>query len=88
MDGGHETLNDTELVVDDLGEGSEAVGRARGVGDDVLLWVIRVQVDTADVHWCVGRWGGDDDLLGTTLQVSRSLFLGGEDTLIDIVSII
>ena len=33
VDSGHETLNDTELVVDDLGEGSQAVGRARRVGD-------------------------------------------------------
>lgn len=31
--GGHERLDDAELVVDDLGEGGEAVGRARGVGD-------------------------------------------------------
>lgn len=33
MDGGHQTLNDTELVVDDLGEGSETVGCAGCVGD-------------------------------------------------------
>ena len=31
MDGGHETLNNAELVVDDLGQGSKAVGGARGV---------------------------------------------------------
>lgn len=31
MDGGHETLNNTKLVVDHLGQGSKAVGGARGV---------------------------------------------------------
>lgn len=33
VDGGHQGLDDTELVVDDLGEGCQAVGRAGGVGD-------------------------------------------------------
>ena len=33
MDGGHQTLNDTEVVVDDLGEGSKTVGCAGRVGD-------------------------------------------------------
>lgn len=33
VDGAHQSLNDTELVVDDLGEGRKAVGRARRVGD-------------------------------------------------------
>jgi hypothetical protein len=69
--GGHEALGDAELVVDDLGEGRQAVGSAGGVGDDGVLGVVRVEVDTADEHGCVGRGGGDDDLLGTTLQVGR-----------------
>ena len=33
MDGGHETLNNTEFLVDDFGERSEAVGGARRVRD-------------------------------------------------------
>lgn len=33
VDGGHQGLDDTELVVDDLGERCQAVGRAGGVGD-------------------------------------------------------
>lgn len=80
MDGGHETLNDGVLVVDDLGEGSETVGGARGVGDDLVLGLVGLKVDTADEHGGVGRGGRDDDLLGTALQVSRGLLLGGEDT--------
>lgn len=33
VDGAHQALNYTEFVVDDLGQGSQAVGRTRGVGD-------------------------------------------------------
>jgi hypothetical protein len=35
VDGGHEALDDFEVVVDDLGDGSQAVGGAAGVGHDV-----------------------------------------------------
>jgi len=48
VDSGHETLNDTEVVVDNLGEGSKAVGGARGVRDDLVLGLVLVEVDTAD----------------------------------------
>src|SRR5512140_2214584 len=34
VNGGHETLNDGEVVVDDLGEGSQAARGARGIGND------------------------------------------------------
>ena len=93
VDGGHETLDDTELVVDDLGERGQAVGRARRVRDlggaevsrnsedgtegreketyDGVLGVVRVKVNAADEHGGIGRRSGDDDLLGTTLQVGR-----------------
>jgi hypothetical protein len=80
VDGGHETLNDTELVVDDLGEGGQAVGGARSVGDDVGRAVVLVLVDTNDVHGSVGGGGRDDDLLGTALEMGLGLVNGGEDT--------
>lgn len=80
MDGGHQALDDGELVVDDLGEGSQAVGGARGVGDDVGLAVVGLLVDAHHVHGGVGRGGRDDDLLGATSQVSLGLLGGGEDT--------
>lgn len=80
VNGGHETLNDTELVVDDLGEGSQAVGGARGVGEDVDVLLVLGVVDTHDEHGGVSGGSGDDDLLGTTLQVGRGLLGGGEDT--------
>jgi hypothetical protein len=57
VNGGHETLNDAELVVQDLGEGSQAVGGARSVGQDVDVLGVLVEVDTADEHGGVGRRG-------------------------------
>ncbi|KAL8409443.1 hypothetical protein RB594_007758 [Gaeumannomyces avenae] len=80
VDGGHETLDDGELVVDDLGQGSQAVGGARGVGDDVGAAVVRLLVDTHHVHGGIGRGGRDDDLLGTALQMGAGLVDRGEDT--------
>lgn len=90
MDGAHETFDDTEFVIDDLGKRCEAIGSARRVGDlsgwsqnhifskiginayDGVLGVVSVEVDTADEHWCISRRCGDNNLLGPTLQVSRS----------------
>jgi len=77
---GHQTLNDGEVVVDNLGEGGQAVGCARSVGDDVGGAIVGLLVNAHHVHGGIGRGGGDDDTLGTTLQVSTGLLLGGEDT--------
>ena len=80
VDRGHETLDDGVLVVDDLGQRSQAVGRARGVGDDLDGRVVRLVVDAHDEHGGVGGWRGDDDLLGAALQVALGLVGGSEDT--------
>jgi len=80
MDSGHETLNDAEVVMDDLCEGSKAVGCARGVGDDLVLGIIGVQVDAADEHGRICGRCRDDDLLGTALQMGTSLLNRCEDT--------
>lgn len=80
VDSGHETLDNAELVVDNLSEGSKAVGGAGGVGKNVDVLLVVGVVDTHDEHGGVGRRSGDDDLLGTALQVERSLLLLGEDT--------
>lgn len=80
VDGGHETLDDGELVVDDLGEGSKAVGGARGVGDDIGAAVVGLLVDTHHVHGGISGGSRDDDLLGAALKMGSSLVLGGEDT--------
>ena len=80
VDGGHQGLGDAEVVVDDLGEGGQAVGGAGGVRDNVVLGLVGIQVDSADEHGGIGRGGRDDDLLGTALQVEGGLLDGGEDT--------
>lgn len=60
VDGGHETLNNTEVIVDDLGQWGKAVGGARSVGEDVDVWGVLVLVDTNDEHWSVSGRSGDD----------------------------
>mmetsp|Transcript_14277 Transcript_14277/g.28798 ORF Transcript_14277/g.28798 Transcript_14277/m.28798 type:complete len:302 (-) Transcript_14277:145-1050(-) len=79
VDGRHEAFNDTEFFVNDLGERSQAVGSARGVGKDGFSSIL-VVVDTHNEHRGIRRRSRDDDTLGTTLQVKRGLFNGGEDT--------
>ncbi|GIM16979.1 hypothetical protein Vretimale_19536, partial [Volvox reticuliferus] len=80
--GGHGALHDAELLLEDLDEWGQAVGRARGVRDDrVLMLVVRL-VNTndegRDVLVLSGR--GDQHLLGTSLQMLASANLVNEDT--------
>ena len=81
VDGGHETLLEAKVVVDDLGERSETVGGAGSVGDNLQVLGVFVVVDTHDEHGSslLGR-SRDDDLLGASLEVSSSLLTIGEDT--------
>ena len=70
VDSGHQALDDLEVVVNHLGKRSQTIGGARGVGDYLVARVVRVQVYAYDEHRSVGRRCGDNDLLGTTVQVS------------------
>ena len=81
VDRGHETLLNTELVVENLGDGGEAVGSAGSVGDNRHVGGILVVVDTDDEDGSVilGR-SREDDLLGTALNMELTLLLGEEDT--------
>ena len=79
VDGGHETLLDAEVFMDDLGERGEAVGGARGVGNNISRAIVGRMVDAHHEHGGVGRGGGDDDLLGAASEVGRGLLDGGED---------
>mmetsp|Transcript_8206 Transcript_8206/g.24575 ORF Transcript_8206/g.24575 Transcript_8206/m.24575 type:complete len:472 (-) Transcript_8206:150-1565(-) len=80
MDSGHETLLESEFVIDDLGNGSKAVGRARGVGDDIHGGVVALLVNAHDKHGRVRGGSGDDNLLGTSSHVKGGLLSGGEDS--------
>ena len=69
--GGHEALDDAEVVIEHLGEGRETVGGARRVGDDLVGVRVLVRVDAHHVGGDVVALGrrGDDDLLGASLEV-------------------
>lgn len=72
VDSGHETADNTEFVVEGLGDGGEAVSGAGSVGDAKVLVLELVSVDTADDGGIAVILGGnsDDDLLGTSLDVA------------------
>ena len=79
VDGGHQAALDAEGLVDDLGEGRQAVGGAGGVGDDGLAGVGLV-VHAVDEHGgVVLGGGGHDDLLGTGVDVQLGLLLLEEE---------
>ncbi|BAS79612.1 Os02g0601350, partial [Oryza sativa Japonica Group] len=79
MDSGHQTLNDAKSNKH-LGERSQAVGGATSVGDNVNVRLVLLLVDTNNEHGGVFAGSRNDDLLGTTLQVSCCLVLVGENT--------
>jgi hypothetical protein len=80
VNGSHETLNDGELVVDDLGERGKAVGCARGIGNDLDIGLVCGLVDAHNVHWGISGGCRDDNLLSSSLQVCLGLLGGSEDT--------
>lgn len=70
VDSGHETLHNLKVVMNDLGKRSQAVGGAGGVGNNLHGWLVSLKVDSTDKHGGISTGGRNDDLLGTTLQVS------------------
>lgn len=71
VDGGHEALDNSKVLVDDLNQRSEAVGGARSVGEDIDVRSVSLLVDAHNKHRGVSGRRRDDDLLGTTSDVSR-----------------
>src|ERR1044072_3535173 len=82
VDRRHQPLVDAEAVVQHLGQRRQAVGRAGGVGDDVVLLgvVVALAVD-APRHGHVRLLcrGGDDYLLRPRRQVLCGIVAGGEE---------
>ncbi len=71
VDRGDEALFQAETLVEDLGDRGQAVGRARGVGDDAVLRSKLVVVDADDdrgVDLVLGRHG-QDHALGSGVEV-------------------
>ena len=71
VDRRHEAALDRVRVVQDLGERRDAVRRARGVGDDLVVLRVVVAVVDADHqrHIGVGRRRRDHDLRGARVEV-------------------
>ena len=81
MNGSHQTIGDTELVVEHLSDRSETVGGARSVGNELGSLLILVEVHTANEHRSsVLRGSRHHYILGTSLDVGLSLLLGQEET--------
>lgn len=53
MNGGHEAFNNTELIIDDLGERSKTVGGARSIRDICESWIILFMVNSINEHWSI-----------------------------------
>jgi len=81
VNSGHETFLNTPVVIDNLGDGSKAVGGARCVGDDSLIAGVLLMVHSVHIDGSVilGR-RRHNDLLGTAVDVELSLLLGEVDT--------
>ena len=71
---------DADGIVQHLGQRSQAVGGARGVGNHLIAGLEHRVVDAVDDGGIdiFATGGGNDDLLGATGQVRRSLFPAGE----------
>ena len=82
MDRRHQAVDDADLVVQHLGQRGEAVGRARGIRDDLVLRAELVVVDAVHkgaVDVLVAR-RRDDHLLRAAGDVRAGLGLAREET--------
>ena len=79
MDSGHEALDDAEIIVNDLGQRSQAVRGAGSIGNNLNVRRIGIQIDAADEHRRIvlGRTGEHNDLRAG-VQMILCLFLGQE----------
>ena len=80
MNGGHQTLNNAELLVDNAGQRSQAVGGAARVGNDLHVLGVGVGVDAHYEHGSglVLRGSGDNNLLRAADEVLGSALFVGE----------
>ena len=81
VDRRHQALLDAERVVEHLDHRHEAVRRAAGVGDDLVLLGVEVGVVDAHHERAVGAGGRgrDDDERGAGVEVGGGLVAGGEE---------
>lgn len=83
VDGGHDSSFDAEVILKNFGYWCQAVGGARGVGDDVVVlrivdfFVYAEDDGGVDFVFC---WGGDDYFFGSGGEVFSGCFTGAEDS--------
>src|SRR5580658_131174 len=82
MDGGHAAAENLEIVVNDFGDGREAIGGARGVGNDVVPGgIVNVVVDSEDEGDIFILGGcGDDDFFDASAKVLPGVVGVGESS--------
>ena len=80
MHRGHEAGHQTDLVVQRLDQRCQAVGGARGIGDDRVAGLEHTMVHAIDHRRVdiLATRGRDDDFLGAGCDVCRSFFFSGE----------
>ena len=77
----HQTLNQTQLLVQGLDERRQTIGRAGGIRDDgvgALQRLVIHAVHDGGIHVLAAR-RGDDHFLRPGLEMSRRLFLGRKE---------
>ena len=81
VDGGHDPFGETELFVEHLHQRSEAVRGARRIRDEMMVRRIVFVVVDAHHHGEILVFGrrGDDDFLGSGLEMFRSVLALGEE---------
>ena len=79
VNGGHQAFDDAEVVVENLCHGSQAVGGAGSVGNELHVRGVLLEVDAADEHRGVilCRAGHNDDLCAG-VDMGLCSFLGEE----------
>ena len=80
MDSGHQAGFDTEGIVQNLGDRSQAVGGAGSVGNDVLASVGRVVNTHYEHRGSVFGRASQNNFLGTSSDVLTSSLVGQEQT--------
>mmetsp|Transcript_17888 Transcript_17888/g.26244 ORF Transcript_17888/g.26244 Transcript_17888/m.26244 type:complete len:338 (-) Transcript_17888:429-1442(-) len=78
MDSGHETLGDSELIIDNLSKRSKTIGGTGGVGYNIHGGLILFLVNSHNEHRGISGRSRDDDLLGTSNHMGGSGLGGGE----------
>ena len=79
MNGGHKTVFNSEIVVDDLCKRSKAVGGAGSVGNDGHIAGIGLVVDAHYEHGGVLGGSGDDNFAGAGFKVSLAVLYAFEN---------